>query len=557
VAGVSRLQGVGGQVAVIAGLRWRVFCNTLRSKGSRFDMVGLVLVGSIFGLFAAGAGLGLGILTYVFARRGDFEILLVPFWLVILFWQFFPVLLSGATTAFEYRQLLRFPLRFPAFFLLTIAYGLFDPSALASLLWLACVTVGLWLARPDLRIVALAVIGAFALMNLLLNRMAFAWLERLLSRRRAREVMVALFLLLMVSFQLFTAVGRRWGRQLMPYLRVAQPALQVLPPHLARKGIDDAARTGGRAAIPPLLWLGVYAVGFGLLLERRLRAQYHGEDLQEFAAAGAAVRPRAAPKVSAQKISAASARAWLPGPLAGLVEKEFRYLLRNTAAGLTLVLPLIIILAISLSWGSARQRPGPISRSPEMMFPGAVAYMFLIVAQYAHNAFAYEGAGIQLLFLAPVRFRDVLLAKNIFTGTLLVIETLLLWPLVSLTIRPPSLLTLAGTFAGVLFAALIHFLVGNWLSLKFPRRFEFGQFKRRASGMTILFGFVLQFALVGMVAAVLLIARGLGRMWLAPLVFAALSVATLQVYWVTLNSYDDLAVRERETLIGQLARPRT
>lgn len=557
MAGVSRLQGVGGQIAVIAGLRWRVFCNTLRSKGSRFDLVGLVLVGSIFGLFAAGAGFGLGVLSYVAAKKGEFALLLLPFWLVILFWQLFPVLMSGATAAFEYRQLLRFPLRFPAFFLLTVAYGLFDPSALASLLWLACVTAGLWLARPDLRIVALVVIGAFALMNLLLNRMVFTWLERLLSRRRSREALVGLFLLLMISFQLFAAVGERWGRRLAPYLRVAGPVLQVLPPHLARRGITDAARGGTGAAIPPALWLGVYGLAFGLLLERRLRAQYHGEDLQEFAAAAAAVRPRAAPKVNAQKISAAPGRAWPPGPLAGLVGKEFRYLLRNTATGLTLLVPLIIIFAFALSWSSARQRPGFLMGNPEMAFPASVTYMFLIVAQYAQNTFAYDGPGIQLLFLAPVRFRDALLAKNIFTGTLLLGETVLLWPLVSLALRPPSLLTVAGTFGGVLFAALINFLVGNWLSLKFPRRFEFGQYRRRASGMTILMGFILQFALVGMVAGVLLTARALGRIWLVPLIFAALSLATLQVYWVTLDSYADLAIRERETLIEQLARPRT
>ena len=43
-----------------------------------------------------------------------------------------------------------------------------------------------------------------------------------------------------------------------------------------------------------------------------------------------------------------------------------------------------------------------------------MAYLILILLSPAYNSFAFEGKGIQTYFMAPVRFRDVLLGKNLF-----------------------------------------------------------------------------------------------------------------------------------------------
>ena len=550
MADVAMPAGIGGQLALIAGLRWRVFRNSLRTTSGWLDLLALTVASVLGGAFVVGVGVGLGLSAHIFVLRGTPEFLALLRLGVFFFWQLVPLALASSTTGFDFRNLLRFPLRFPAFILVNLAYALFDPAAVGSLIWLACIATGIFLARPDLLGWTLVVLAVFAATNLLLSRMAFAWLERLLTRRRSREALVALFLLCLLSLQLFSAVGARWEKRIKPYAAAALPAVLLLPPGLAGKALASAARGDLPAIGVSIAFLMAYGLAFGLLLHYRLRAQYLGEDLGESPA------PVAAPAASSSSVisSASFASSFLPGPVAAVFEKELRYLYRNTVAGLTLFLPLILIIFFTISANAPRHRPGPLIRWPEMAFPGAVAYMFLIVAPFVHNSFAFDGRGIQLLFVTPVRFRDVLLGKNLIFCLILLVETAAVWLMVSFTYRPPSLMIAAATLSGLVFAAFVHFIVGNWLSLVFPRRFEFGQFRRRASGMSVLLGFGLQFLLLGLAALVTLWARWRGQMWIVPVVFLALSGIALPVYLATLDYSTRLALAKREVLTGQLCR---
>ncbi len=551
MADVAMPAGIGGQLALIAGLRWRVFRNSLRATSGWLDLLALTVASVLGGAFVVGVGVGLGLSAHIFVVGGTPEFLALLLLGVFFFWQFVPLVLASSTTGFDFRNLLRFPLRFPAFVLVNLAYALFDPGAVGSLIWLACIATGIFLARPDLLGWTLVVLAVFAATNLLLSRMAFAWLERLLTRRRSREALVALFLLCLLSFQLFSAVGAPWEKRLKPYAAAALPAVLLLPPGLAGKALASAARGDLPAIAVSIAFLMAYGLAFGVLLHYRLRAQYLGEDLGESSA------PVVAPAASSSSVisSASFASSFLPGPVAAVFEKEWRYLYRNTMAALQLVLPLILIPVLSLSW--TRPRPDRAVGSqipPEVVFPAAVAYMFLIVAPFVHNSFAFDGRGIQLLFVTPVRFRDVLLGKNLVFCLILLAETAAVWLLVSFMFRPPSLMIAAATLSGLVFAALVHFIVGNWLSLAFPRRFEFGHFRRRASGMSVLLGFGLQFLLLGLAALVTLWARWRGQMWLVPVVFLALSGIALPVYLATLDYSTRLALEKREALTGQLCR---
>ena len=547
MAGVARPAGVGQQVAIIAGLRWRMFRNSLRTTSDWLNLVAIVLASLLGGFFVVSIGVGLGVAAHMFVVRGTPEFLAVPMLAVFLFWQFVPLLMSGSTTSFDFRNLLRFPLRFPAFFLLNLAYALFDPAAAGSLVWLVCIAAGILLARPDLLFWTLLVMVVFAATNLLLGRMIFSWLERLLARRRSREALVALFLLLLLSLQLLGAVGGRWEKHLKPYAALLLPTLQLFPPGLAGQALADAARGNASAVLMSTALQAAYGLAFGLLLHRRLRAQYLGEDLGETPA------PVAAPAASATSLtsSASIVSSFLPGPVAAVFEKELRYLYRNTMQGLSLVVPLILIVFFAIS---ARQRPGPFTRSPEFAFPAAVAYMLLVVAPLAHNSFAFDGRGIQLLFVAPVRFRDVLLGKNLVFCLILLVETAVVWLMVRFLFYPPGAMIVVATLTGLLFVALVHFIAGNWLSLQFPRRFEFGQLRRRAAGVSVLVGLALQVVLLGLVAVVFLVARWRGQMWIVPVVFLALSGIALPVYLAMLEYATRLAPDKREVLTSQLCR---
>ncbi|HEX2713578.1 MAG TPA: hypothetical protein VHM88_15365 [Candidatus Acidoferrales bacterium] len=550
MADVATPGGIGRQLALVGGLRWRVFRNSLRTTSDWLDLLAISLVSALGGLFVLGVGVGLGVAAYTIVLRGTPGFLALPLLAVFFFWQSVPLLLASSTTGFDFRNLLRFPLRFPAFFLLSLAYGLLDPAAAGSLVWLACMGAGIALARPGLLPATLVVLAAFASANLLLSRMIFSWLERLLARRRSREALLALFLLCLLSLQLFGALSARWERFLRPHAAAALPVLQLFPPGLAGQALGEAARGNAGGLFLYTALLGVYSVVFGLLLSRRLRAQYLGEDLGESPASAPPSAASSPPAVS----SASFVSSFLPAPIAAVFEKELRYLYRNSVAGLNLAVPLILILFFAVSAGSYRQRSVAFARWPELAFPAAVAYMFLIVAPLAHNSFAFDGRGIQLLFVTPARCRDVLLGKNLIFGLVLLLETAMVWLLVSFLLRPPGPTVVAATLSGLLFAGLVNSIAGNWLSLAFPRQFEFGQFRRRASGMSVLTFLVLQVMLLGLVALVYLLARWRGQMWIFPAVFLALSGMIVPAYLAMLDYSTRLALAKREILTAQLCR---
>ena len=548
MADVAASAGIGEQVALVAALRWRMFRNSLRTATDRWDVAGMIVVEAFTGLFAVGSGLGLGIASYFLVAQGRWGLLGLPFWAVFSVWQFMPLMLATSTASFDFRSLLRFPLRFSVFCLLSLAYGLFDPAAMTALVWLLCIAIGLGLARPDLLPWTLLVLAVFAAMNLLLSRTVFSWVERLLARRRTREAMLAIFLLLLLGFQLFAAVGRRWEKRAKPYLVVALPVVELLPPSLAGKAVAGAAPGhASKVAVPAALLL-VYALACGLLLERRLHAQYLGEDL------GEAQAPRAIPSSASSTSFISFTSSFLSAPVGAVFEKECRYLFRNSVLLLNSFLPVMLVAFFSLASREPRRTPGVFTRFPDLAFPAGVAYMVLIVGQFALNFFAYEGRGIQLLFVAPVRFRDVLVGKNLMFGLLLIVEAGLVWLVVSLLSRPPEATIVVATFSGLLFAMLVHFIVGDWLSLKFPRRFEFGQYRRRPSGITMLVAFGLQFVVIGVAAMVTLLARWSGRIWLVAVVFLVLSGILLWVYRAMLDRLTRLATSQRDVLTAQLCR---
>ena len=54
-----------------------------------------------------------------------------------------------------------------------------------------------------------------------------------------------------------------------------------------------------------------------------------------------------------------------------------------------------------------------------------------------YNIFGTDGAGVQLYLLAPVRLRDVILAKNITSLTVMLAEAVLAWCLVLVVATAP------------------------------------------------------------------------------------------------------------------------
>src|SRR5437667_11042178 len=104
-----------------------------------------------------------------------------------------------------------------------------------------------------------------------------------------------------------------------------------------------------------------------------------------------------------------------------------------------------------------------------MFFPGMMAYLILILMAPAYNSFAYEGRGIQTYFTAPLRFRDVLLGKNLMLVSVLSVEISLYLAMLTWRVGLPSAHMLIATCAAIILTIVGQLTVANWSSLTFQR----------------------------------------------------------------------------------------
>jgi len=410
------------------------------------------------------------------------------------------------------------------------------------------------------------VLVSFAAVNLFFSRMVFAWVEKWLARRRTREVMGFIFVLGILSIQLINpAVQHFRGSHTHfrdDWIVRLLPVASVLPAGEAGTALQSALKGTFAPATYSLLFVLLYAGAFLWLLRIRLAAQFHGENLSE-ARAPSAVAPirgvpsaRARPAVASISGAAGLRIPGLSGAASAIVEKELRYMFRNPILLLNLVIPIFLVAVLVMTpHNSAHNRPDFFQRLPQMIFPIVTAYVLLFQVNWVYNAFAFEGAGIQFLILAPVRFRDILVGKNVFIGIVSVFEAFLTLAAVSLIFVPPPLVIVAASFAGLLYGTLANFALGNILSVCYPRRLEFGAMRqKRQAGITVAVALVTQAVLIGIGALVFTITRHLNRPALAIIIFLILSVVTFTAYRISLSHIDRIALDHRETLSAELCR---
>ncbi|MFZ0417455.1 MAG: hypothetical protein WAM04_05090 [Candidatus Sulfotelmatobacter sp.] len=545
-----------GQLAAIAWLRWRLFVNALRTAQGKLELLSRILISLAFTILGLGGAFGMGILAYVFLTQGKLQMLALFLWIIFFFWQFFPIMATAFTSHSDSSDLLRFPLSYGSYFLVRLAYGAFDPASVIGSLWLFGILVGVVFAKPALLPWTLLVLFASAAFNLLFMQMIFAWVERWLAQRRTREIMGVLFVLLTLSFQLIGPLTGRYGKRARPdvqqkaqrFIEVLAPVQRILPPGLAADAIVQGIYPQWPVALSSFALLCAFAMVIAYGLHVRLLAQYRGENLNEAAAASALPKDR--------QLRLGWKLPGFPTPVAAVFEKEVRYLLRSGPMLLTLIMPVFALVVFRLgSMNSARRPIGFLTHAPDLAFPFAAAYMLLMLTNLVYNTFGGDAGGIQFFYASPVRFREIVLAKNLTHTGILALETIVAWTAVALLYGRPALDITIATLAGLLFAAPLNFAVGNVLSMYSPRKLDFSKFGRqRASQMTALMGMVLQLVVVGVCVSVFSIARQFGNFWIATLILLLLAGASFFIYGMILQRVDRLALERQELLVAELCR---
>jgi ABC-2 type transport system permease protein len=550
----DRIPSLATQISLVGRMRWKLFRNSLRTWRGRMEAISLVVISLTISAFALGGGVGLGIFCFFCIKSGRAGWLALPFWFVFIFWQVLPLFVVASSPQFEFSNLLRFPFRFSSLFLVSLIYGVFDPFALAACLWLGCMGFGIMFGDPGMLPWIPPSLLVFALVNLVLSRAVFAWVSRWLAQRRTREILGALLLLTLLSMQLIGPVISRFGKhsstarpELEPLALKLVPVAELLPPGLAAQALTAASQEDGKLATLQIVLLAGYGLFFSALLAVRLRAQYRGEDLSDgrnpakFPTKGSDRPPWELPGVSA--------------PVAALFEKELRYLARNGPMLFTLAAPFILLAFFHPSGSQALAQFGLPADLAPIMFPLAASLVLLGLMNLAFNSFAYDGYGLQLLLVAPIRLRDVLLAKNLLHMLVAALEIFGIWATIAVIYGPPKPIVCLATISALLFAVPVNVTLGNLVSLYFPMRRDFGVYRRKAnSGIGALAGLGVEFLLIGTSSAVIVIARLHGALGLAIPFFLVLAALATLIYIRSLKFCDRLSMRQREILVAQLCR---
>jgi ABC-2 type transport system permease protein len=535
------------QLRAIAILRWRLSLNSLRSVRGRLNLVsrgfaGLLVVGA-----GIGGGIAIGAAAWGITAEHKVLWLALPFWLISIFWQIFPVMASAFTQNVDTSTLLRFPLSYSSYFLVRMAYGGFDIATALGVCWSVGLFVGICVARVTLLPWALAAVGGTVIFNLLLARMIFVWIEHWLSLRRSREVISLLFVMLMVCFQLIGPMLGRYSRlptmQRFHVLARFIPLARALPPGVAAGAIENASDGRIPSALLSLFALTGYAGAVLLPLHLRLRGQYAGEIISSG-------DKRAQP---APRQTAALRRGWkLPlvsGPVSAIFQKELHYFLRSGPMLFTMIMPVVMIIIL---WGG---RKGFLNHQSGFLFPIGAAYCLLVMNNILYNSFGGDGGGIQFFLLCPVPFRMVLAAKNIAQFAVLITELCVLWLGVSLIYQRPNLNSLGLTFAWYLVAAPLNFSAGNLLSIYSPKRIDYSTFGRqRASESAIFVSLAVQLTGMGLGALAIFVGYHYKNLWISTLILAVLGMPSVVAYFIFLSRIDRIVMSRREVLASELCR---
>ncbi len=559
---VRQFPGVFEQLKLVAGLRWALLKNGLQRKNNRWDLIGMIFAAVTSGILVLGLCFAFYAGTYFFLTKGRASWIALLFWALFLWWQVFPILATGFGTTFQFKNLLRFPLSLKAFYLLGLGYGFADFAAVSGMCWTASMLVGAGVARIRVVPALLLVCAMFVLLNVTLERLLGSWLEKVLAKRRSRELFLGFFVLAMVSMNFLSPALQRYGDSARPTVLNFVPYLWWLPGSLAGNAVAGAATSNTPALYIGLMGLLVWLTVLSIFLWRRFKAQYSGEELSEGAAPDKRKKKSGIGTVVGGRGAEQSTLSggWISVPfispqVTGVIVKEFYYVVRNGFSFVTFLLPPIMVVFFTFQFTGKTSPLKEHAFGPEMFFPAIMAYLILILLSPAYNSFSFEGKGIQCYFMAPIRFRDVLLGKNLFLAGLVTIELGISLTVLVYRVGWPTTPRFFATIGAAIFAITGQLTIANWSSLSFPKKMEIGKMKgQRNSGVAVWTAFGVQILVGGIATVVLLAARWFGNPWLSVEAFAGLTVATIAGYLASLESLDRLAEEKKELLIEALCR---
>jgi ABC-2 type transport system permease protein len=564
------------QYAAMGRLRLNMFRNSLRSRKGALELGARTVSFVIYGILGVMLGTGVGVGSY-FLVLNAFELLPILFWVLMFLWVMITILLASFQEQFDLGILLRFPLRFGSYYLLYIVFGLADPATILGALCSLGLLAGISAARPSLFFWTAIALLVFAAFNLLLVRAIFAWIDRWLAQRKTREILGAVFMILMLSMQLLNPavwqhrdssgrsvnhqakVVREVSKQIKPWMNTVNSIQRWLPPGLAAGSLGNARQGRPLRGIESLAVLGLWVLGAGGILAARLRSEYRGENLGSAPSRKKAVaKARAVPTADLRALEsrglARTSEARMPttaGSIAAILEKEFHALLRTMPLLYAVGAPVLLMLVLS---GAFLQGRGAAAGHVfEYALPLCVVYAQIGFIQLFYNNLGAEGAGLQVYFLSPTPFRTVMLAKNIFHIILFCLVAMVALILTTLRLGPPPLAIVIGTLAWLCFSLPMNMAVGIIFSIRLPYRVNPGRISRqRGSQANALLSLGVQIAIVAISAGVFWLGWFLNQPLISAGIFVVLAAGAVYFWMRVLSNSGAMANARRVDLLTTL-----
>lgn len=552
------------QFRAIAWLRWRILLNGFRRKGGSGELVGRIIVYPMLAAAAFFPTVGAGFAAWYFTAEAQLVHISWLLWGAFILCQLLNINLGRPGTTFNPNELIRFPVRLRNFVAIRLFFGLLAPANVLVTLISLAIAVGISIAQPSLCVYAVIALAAFAVVNVLFTRMVFAWVDRWLSTRRAREIFTLLIFAVSIAFQWANVsfnpaynhhhhanaiTPQRVGAAVQLYHR-AHPFLVYLPPELTASALVAAQHCRWLLFLAYVLATLLFAAAFLAVFTLRMRTEFRGEVLSDVANAVAAPRRPPTAHVSAAAVAGASeSRAPRRARSAvGIVfGKELLYVRRNTGLFYSLVVPVVMVFLFAGKMS--------IRSNSNWLLPAAVAYTLFSVMPLSYNSFGLEAAGAQFYFLAPVRLRDVFLAKNVLNLLLASIEIAVVLAVIVYLSGRPSLPLLAITLLWAASTLLIGLTLGNLRSVSSPKKVEFARAAgKQASPLSAFISMGVLLVLAAFGAGLLVAGRLLNLSWILLPTFALLLAIAVAIYVFGLKHVERYALAHREELFEELSK---
>jgi ABC-2 type transport system permease protein len=369
--------------------------------------------------------------------------------LAFLYWQVVPLLMAATGAALEIRKLQVYPI--PPSQLFTIEVVLRVTAGIEMLLVMSGVAVGVSLnpALPKWSALALAPYIAF---NLFLAVGLRDLLTRILARKRIREVAI----LLMVTCAGLPQLLLMRGSSLSSRVRWFFAGGTWLGwPWTAAANLFQGLEWMHSSAI--LLGWSLLAAVFG-------RWQFSRTLSFDAEAAGATDDGAAAPNGLMESFYRLPS-ALFSDPLAALIEKEVRFLLRSPRFRLVFLMGFTFGLVVWLPMALGRTA-GPRTFLASNYLTVVSVYSLLLLSEVCFwNSFGFDRSAVQFYFLAPVPFSTVLIGKNLSALFFILLEICAVTAVCAFLGMPFDLRRLSEAFAVAAVVSVFLLGAGNLLSI--------------------------------------------------------------------------------------------